>query len=588
MSENLKKEKTFSGVAASPGVSHGQVFLFLPRDLEVPLFAVDAADRGQEIERFERALIETRQQIIEVQRQIADRLGEDEARIFDAHLLVLEDSALIDETIREFDQTHRNIAWCFSRVSQRYIEAFKRIDDEYLRERASDIQDVSRRLLQNLLQASQPNISRLVKGRIIVSHDISPSDCASLEKGQVLAIVTDAGSKTSHAVIMARSVQVPAVVGLHDFTRQVENGDWVLVDGYDGQVILNPSEETLFRYGKVQKEKRNLEKRILADSHQSARTLDGVDIPLLANIEGADEAERIFRYGADGVGLFRTEFLYLNSRLYPSEDYQYQTYRKVAEAAGGRPVTIRTLDLGGDKFPHSGSLVQKEANPFLGFRAIRLCLENTSLFKDQLRAILRASHHGDIRMMYPMISGLEELQQANQLLEEVKESLRKEKIPFREDMPVGSMIEIPSAAMTSDILAKHSDFFSIGTNDLIQYLLAIDRVNDRISHLYEPTHPGVLRTIRQIINNAHEAGIKVSICGEIASDPILVPVLLGLGVDELSVVAPILPTIKYLIRQINLKDCQALTEKLLMQSDPKTIFKEAETFYKKTVSFGPV
>ncbi|MCH8475072.1 MAG: phosphoenolpyruvate--protein phosphotransferase [Opitutales bacterium] len=584
MSVENRPEKKYQGIPASGGVAHGQVYLFVPRELEVPQYEVDAAERDAEVSRFEQALLETRKQVMEVQREVSTRLGEEEASIFDAHLLVLEDTALIDETIREFDSSHRNIAWCFHTVANRYIEAFKRIDDEYLKERASDIRDVSKRLLQNLLQASQSNILGMVKERIIVAPDISPSDCASLEKGKVLGLVANTGSKTSHAVIMARSIQIPAVVGIRDFTDQVDNGDWLLIDGYDGVVVVNPSEETLFKYGKVQEEKRALEKKILERSQESATTLDGHQISLMANIEGAADVDRIFSFGADGVGLFRTEYLFLHSDRYPSENYQYEEYRKVAEAAGDRPVIIRTLDLGGDKFPESSALNTQEANPFLGFRAIRLCLENTSLFKDQLRAILRASVHGNIKMMYPMISGLDELTRANELLEEAREDLRARGEPFREDLKVGSMIEIPSAAMTADILARNCDFFSIGTNDLIQYLLAVDRVNDRISHLYEPTHPAVLRTIAHVVEKAHAEGIKVSVCGEIASDPVIVPILLGLNVDELSVVGSGVPMVKYIIRQVNIEECRTLARELLDISDPKEIFAKAEAFHRDRLS----
>ncbi len=584
MGSDIQPEQVFKGIAASPGVAHGKVYLFVPKELEIPGTPVEKGGEEREVERFEKKLMETRQQVLKLQKEVAERLGEDEARIFDAHLLVLEDRALIEETIREMRESGRNITYCFHQVAQRYIDAFAHIDDEYLRERANDIRDVSKRMLHNLVGDTQYGLARLVSERVIVARDISPSDTANIEKGRVLALITDAGSKTSHAVIMARSIQVPAVVGMRNITKLLSNGDDILVDGYDGQVVVNPSEKTLFRYGKLQEEKRSLEKKILSQIRRTTKTRDGATISLMANIEGAGEAERIRRYGAEGVGLFRTEYLFLNAPEFPSEEEQYEAYKKVAEEMAPDPVIIRTLDLGGDKFPNSLYRTDTEANPFLGLRAIRLCLENTELFKTQLRAILRASVGGNIKLMYPMISGAGELDRANGILQEARGELDQKKIAYDNSMPVGAMIEIPSAAVTADILARKCDFFSIGTNDLIQYLLAIDRINERIAHLYEPTHPAVLRMIQTIVQAAHRENIRVGLCGEIAGDPVLVPIFLGLGVDELSIVASGLPAIKYMLRNIDFADMKELTDEVLKQEDPKAIFATAEAFYKKHVS----
>ncbi|MEX2382899.1 MAG: phosphoenolpyruvate--protein phosphotransferase [Opitutales bacterium] len=579
-----QSEQILKGIAASPGVVHGRVFLLVHKELKIPENAVPKEEKTKEIERFEKALLQTRQQVIKVQHEVTEKLGEEEGRIFDAHLLVLEDRALIEETIREFDQTGKNIAFCFHTISQRYIDVFNRIDDEYLRERVADIRDVSKRLLQNLIGEPQYGLSGLAESRVVVAKDIAPSETASIEKGKVLALVTDAGSKTSHAVIMARSIQVPAVVGLHNFSKYIKAGDWVLVDGYEGLVVVNPSEKTLFQYGKLQEKKKTLEEKIFAESRHVAMTKDEQAVTLMANIEGMGEVENMIRYRADGVGLFRTEYLFLHKPTFPKEEEQFQVYKKVAEAFNPAPVIIRTLDLGGDKFPADSYFFTKEENPFLGYRAIRLCLDNIGLFKEQLRAILRASAFGNVKLMYPMISGVEELESANSVLEEVKEDLRKKGIEFDGEMEVGSMIEIPSAAITADILARKCDFFSIGTNDLIQYLLAIDRVNDRVAHLYEPTHPAVLRMIKNVVDAAHAHHIPVGICGEIAGDPLLVPILLGLGIDELSMVPSSLPAIKYMIRHITFCDMKNLSEQVLTLSDPKEILCVAERFYKERVT----
>ena len=584
MESDGKTERVLKGIAASPGVAWGKAHLFLPQEIEVPDTPVEPDGVDDEIERFEEMLMVTRQQVLKLQREVAQRLGDDEARIFDAHLLVLEDRALIEETIREVRSTGKNITFSFNRVVQRYIDAFANIDDEYLRERANDIRDVSRRMLHNLMGKAHYGLGRLVDERVIVARDISPSDTANIEKGKVLAFITDAGSKTSHAVIMARSIQVPAVVGMRNCTRLLSSGDQVLVDGYEGLVILNPSEETLFRYGKFQEEKRSLEKKILAQIGRSATTRDGVSLDLMANIEGPSEIDRLHRFGAEGVGLFRTEYLFMNAAEFPSEEEQYEAYGKVVRALAPAPVTIRTLDLGGDKFPNSAYRTDSETNPFLGLRAIRFCLEDTALFKAQLRAILRSSAHGNVRLMYPMISGVGELERANAILKEAMAELESEGLAYDKTIKVGAMIEIPSAAVTADILACKCDFFSIGTNDLIQYLLAIDRVNDRIAHLYEPTHPAVLRMIRSVIEAGHRKNLRVSLCGEIAGDPILVPLFIGLGIDELSISVSGLPAIKYLLRNVNHSDMEILTREVLDLEDPKEIFSQAEAFYQKHLS----
>ena len=573
------------GISASQGIAYGQIFVFLQSEVEIPSYQVDPDKRIDEISRFDKALLVTRQQISKIQDEVEKNLGKNEALIFDAHLLVLEDQALISETIREFETTGRNIETCFDNVSKKYIQAFSEIDDEYLRERAGDIRDVAQRVLQNLLGQAENSLSRLVERRIVVANDISPSDSASIDRGSGLAIVTDSGSRTSHAVIVARSMQVPAVVGVRDLTKRVKTGDWALVDGYDGIVILNPSEQTLFRYGKIQSQKKSFEGRLLEANRQKAVTLDGVDVVLMANIEKVEEISQVKQFYAQGVGLFRTEYIFLNSSRMPTEQEQFLAYKSVVEGVAPDSVVIRTLDLGGDKpMASNPGLFPKENNPFMGYRAIRFCLDNPEVFKEQLRAALLASHYGKAKLMYPMISGAEEMVRANAVLEECKAELRSRGQPFDESMEVGAMIEIPSAAAIIDILEKTCDFFSIGTNDLIQYMLAIDRGNDRIAHLYEPAHPAILRTLKRIIDDAHRMNIPVSVCGEMAGDPTYAALLLGMGVDSLSMAPPNVPAVKFLIRAMTMADARNLANEALSLTSPIEIFAKCQLFHRSRTS----
>lgn len=584
MPQPEKIEVTVQGIAASQGIAYGQIFVYIQSDVEVPSYQVEPERRLEEVSRFDRALVSTRQQIAKIQGEVEKNLGAQEALIFDAHLMALEDPALIGETIRVFESTGQNIETCFNQVSQRYIQAFAKFEDEYLRERASDIRDVAQRVLQNLLGQAETSLSRLADKRIVVANDVSPSDSASIDRSAAIALVTDSGSKTSHAVIVARSMKMPAVVGVRNLTKRAHNGDWAIVDGYDGVVILNPSETTLFRYGKIQEKKKSFEARLMEANRELAVTLDGVAVSLMANIEKVEEVAQVKAFAAEGVGLYRTEYLFLNSARIPTEQEQFLAYLAVAQAIAPQPVVIRTLDLGGDK-PMEGNpdLFPKENNPFMGFRAIRFCLENLEIFKDQLRAILRASACGNVRIMYPMISGSEEMVRANAVLTECMAELKSRDIAFDAKLQVGAMIEIPSAAMTADILAKECVFFSVGTNDLIQYLLAIDRVNERIAHLYEPTHPAVVRTLKHIVDEAHKRGVTVSVCGEMAGDPVFAPLLLGLGVDALSMSPAWLPSVKYMVRAMTMADARALAAEALTLTSPKEIYARCDAFYRARV-----
>lgn len=579
-----RMEVVVQGIAASQGIAYGQIFVYIQSDVEVPSYQVEPEKRIEEVARFDRALVATRQQITKIKNEVERNIGPEEAAIFDAHLMVLEDEALIGETIREFESTGRNIETCFHKVSSRYVQAFSEIDDEYLRERAGDLRDVAQRVLQNLLGQAENALNRLVDQRIVVATDISPSDSASLDRTAALALVMDSGSKTSHAVIVARSMKVPAVVGVRSLTQRVRNGDWAIVDGYDGVVILNPTESTLFRYGKIQAQKKSIEARLLEANRQPAVTLDGVPVSLQANIEKSEEVTRAKAYFADGIGLYRTEFLFLSGSRMPNEQEQFISYKAVVEGMAPQSVVIRTLDLGGDK-PMAGKadLFPKETNPFMGFRAIRFCLEYPDIFKEQLRAILRASAFGKVKIMYPMISGTEEMIRANLVLAECMAELKVRGVPFDESIEVGAMIEIPSAALTADLLAKECRFFSIGTNDLIQYMLAIDRVNDRIAHLYEPTHPAIIRTLQKVMDEAHRNQLSVSVCGEMGGDPVFAPLLLGLGADALSMSPAWIPPVKYLVRSMTMADARALAEEALGLNSAKEIYARCDAFYRARV-----
>ena len=521
---------------------------------------VSDAEVPEELKRLEQGLVDTRHQILEVQRQVTQGLGAEDATIFDAHLLILEDPTLIEEVTRRITQDKVTAAFAFQQVAEKFVRELSRIDDEYLRERATDMRDVTSRLLDNLIgQPSSMDLSKLKEPCIIISYDLSPSQTAQMNKAMVKGFATDIGSRTSHTAIMARSLRIPAVVGLHSASQELATGSYGLLDGFNGQIVINPTDQTLFEYGQLERKRFTLEEKLRDTLDKPAVTLDGTRVILSANVERPADTEAVIASGAEGVGLFRTEYLFINRETLPTEEEQFKAYREVAAALRPHPVIIRTLDLGGDKFL-SHLQVPQEMNPFLGWRAIRFCLQEREIFRVQLRAILRASVEGNVKLMYPMISCIDELTQANALLEQFKGELHCEGVAFNEELEVGVMIEIPSAALAAESLARRVKFFSLGTNDLIQYTLAVDRLNERIAHLYEPTHPAILRLIKMTAEAARHGGIWTGVCGEMAGDAILVPLLLGLGVSELSAAPAVVPQIKYLIRRLKMNEAQALAE----------------------------
>jgi phosphoenolpyruvate-protein phosphotransferase (PTS system enzyme I) len=569
------QEVRYQGVGVAPGIARGVVFVHHPEDEEPPKRSLDLSEIPDEIARFEAALIATRAQILEMQQRIAEAIGAKDASIFDAHLLVVEDRTLIDEVLRTLERDHFNIEYIFSQVANRYAQTLSDIDDPYLRERALDIHDVTRRVVRNLMGRPTKTLAALDAPQVVVAHNITPSDTATLNRQMVLGFATDIGSRTSHTAIMARSLNIPAVVGLKDVSERLQNGEHVLLDGTGGLLIVNPSDQTLWNYGELEVHLEEVEERLIELRYTESTTKDGRHVILSANIELPEDVQLVKEGGAEGIGLYRTEFFFLNKTELPDEDQQYENYRAVAAATLPHNVIIRTLDLGGDKFL-SHSHLPTEINPFLGCRAIRFCLERPDIFKAQLRAILRASAVGNVRMMYPMISGLSELRQANEVLENCKAELRSEGEPFDENLQVGIMIEVPSAVLIADALAKEVGFFSIGTNDLIQYTIAVDRINERIAHLYEPTHPAILRLIELTVQAAHANNIWVGVCGEMAGEITLTPLLLGLGVDELSASPGLVPRVKKAVQTLDTKECIRLIDQVRGLHDPTEILARCE------------
>lgn len=547
MTEARAKMRVLKGIPASGGVAIGKGFFLnrvLPRSVRS---TVGREQVDEEVAAFQRAVARSREQILAIRDGVEDASSEHH-QILSVHLALLEDSMLVEQTVRTIRENQFAADWAFNKVLQDLLETFHRIEDPYLRERGHDLRQIGHRVLENLAGRPVDSVAAIRDPVVIVAHDLSPADTAQILKSPVLGFATDVGSRTSHTAITARSLGIPAVVGVEGATEEYRSAETVIVDGEEGVVIFDPTEEAVREY----RERRKAYAQRTRDLAKFARlptvTRDGKTLLLLANIEFPEEADVALRSGAYGVGLYRTEFLFLNRKDLPSEEEHFQTYRKVAEKFVRHPVTIRTFDLGGDKFASQLELAE-EMNPAMGLRAIRFCLKEKEIFKPQLRAILRASTYGKVRMMFPMISGVGELREAMAVVEEVRGELRRRRIPYDKEMPIGIMIEIPSAAIVADLLAREVEFFSIGTNDLIQYSLAIDRVNEHVSYLYEPLHPAILRLVRRVVEAGHDAGIPVAMCGEMAGEPLYSYALLGLGLDELSMNAAAIPRVKRILRK---------------------------------------
>ena len=559
----------YKGTGASPGIALGKALVIEHSELVIEKKTIENIDK--EIQKLESAVKVSKEELTKVKEKALAELGEHEAEIFEAHLLVLEDPELIGSAISKIRDEKVNADYALNEIKEIFVAMFESMDNEYMRERAADIKDVTNRVLRHILGIKVVDLAELDEEVVLIAHDLTPSDTATMNKNMVLGFLTDIGGRTSHTAIMARTLEIAAVVGLNDITKKVKDGDYIVFNGDTGEVIVNPDEETKAKYASLKEEFEEYRKSLELLKGQASITTDGRHVELAGNIGSPNDVEGLIKNDAEGVGLYRTEFLYMDKEdSFPTEEEQYEAYKAVLEGMNNKPIVIRTLDIGGDKeLPYFE--MEAEMNPFLGYRDIRLCLDRKDIFKTQLRALYRASVHGKLRIMFPMISSLEELLDAKEVIKEVLKELDAENIAYSNDVEVGMMIEIPSAAVISDVLAKHVDFFSIGTNDLIQYTCAVDRMNQKISHLYNQFNPAVLRLIKMVIDNAHKEGKWVGMCGESAGDQRMIPILLGFGLDEFSM-SPIsiLPARK-LITSLSYADMQKFADEVLAMGTAKEI-----------------
>ncbi|HNQ35901.1 MAG TPA: phosphoenolpyruvate--protein phosphotransferase [bacterium] len=571
----------FQGIGVSPGIAIGPVYRLPDLHQKIPDHRLPPEEVEAELQRLDRALEETERELEKIRVQAAKNLGSAAAEIFNVHLLLLKDRGLKARLVRQVKEGW-NAAYAVTQVLHDYLDSFQRIDNSFLKDRRGDLEDVGKRLVRNLL-GLKIQLSDIREKVILVGYNLSPSETASLSKKDVVAFVTEVGGPTSHTAIMARSLEIPAVVGLKGIDQLFRSGAMMIVDGQAGVVILDPDERLVREYTRMRSNLREASQALESLRGKTATTRDGHRVCLGANIEMPTEDVSVLSHGADEIGLFRTEFLYLNRDDLPDEEEQFRAYRRVVEKLRPMSVTIRTLDLGGDKFS-SALGMPEEVNPFLGWRAIRFCLARPDIFRVQLRAILRASAHGKVRMMYPLISDLEEVKAARAILEEVKEGLRREGRPFDEKMPVGAMIEVPSAALAAGAIARRVDFFSLGTNDLIQYSLAVDRVNERTAHLYNPFHPSVLMLIDHVVKAARAAGIGVGLCGEMAADPATAFLLIGLGLDHLSMAPLAIPQVKQVIRLTNYREARRFARRILAMESAEQIAGEVRDNHERLLA----
>ena len=572
-----KNEMTFSGIPASPGIAFGEAFVVKVEDLPVAEGHIRAKEIDAEIEKFRDALALTERELKKLVRTLEEEIGEEHGKILDSHLMILNDELVVNETIKIIRDQKVNAAYALGLVLDKVLATFANIKDEYLKERGEDVRDVRRRVIRNLMGQRSEELTNLRKKAIVVAKTLTPSDTAGLNKKYVLAFITDAGGSTSHAAILARSQGIPAVVGLNDISKNVKPYDELIVDGSSGQVILNPTAETTKTYREAQARYHDLEKELLTLRDYPGVTLDGHQIELSANIETADEVEDVISHGARGIGLFRTEYFFITRSTLPGEEEQYRYYASVVKRMPSDPVIIRTLDVGGDKIARwVGEL--REANPFMGWRGIRLTLARRDIFKTQLRAIFRAAAHGNVKIMFPMVTVLDEVRLAKEICDEVKDDLKRKRYQIGENAEIGVMIETPSAVAIADMLAREVDFFSIGTNDLIQYALAVDRGNAKISYLYDALHPSILRLLRDTVAAAHKNKIWVGICGEMPGNIHGALLLLGLGLDEFSGASYLIPTMKKIVRSVTYDETRSLVRKALTMGTAREVRELVDRF----------
>jgi len=552
--------RMLKGISASPNIAIGKVFVY-EKELKFERRTIDEKEVDNELKRLDNAIAKSKSELVELRDETAKKIGEKEAKIFEAHLLMLDDPALITE-VKKRIRSMTNAEAAVDEVVKNFVAMFDQMVDQYMKERAIDVQDVGERIIRNLLGKEFGSLADLREQVVVIADNLTPSDTARMDKAKVVGFATNTGGVTSHVAIIAREYGIPAVVGLGDVTKHVKSGDLVILDGGNGIVIVRPDEETVNRYRSLMTDLERQRKELEKLRELPAVTLDGRRIEIAANIGEPEEVATALANGAEGVGLLRTEFLYHGRNSLPTEEDQFTAYKTIAEKMGERPVIVRTLDIGGDKPPPYLEM-PKELNPFLGWRAIRISLDLTDIFKTQLKAILRAGVYGNLKIMFPMISSVDEVRKAKKILEDAKKELMEKGVSFRKDVDVGIMVEIPSAAVIADSLAEEVDFFSIGTNDLTQYTLAVDRTNEKISHLFDELHPAVLRLIRNVIDSAHIKGIWSGMCGEMAGNPLATPILLGLGLDEFSMSSMSIPEVKRIIRSASVAETRELAKKAL-------------------------
>ena len=571
MSNNLK------GIGASAGIAIAKAYRLEEPELNIE--KKNVADKEAEKQRFEQAITQSKSELEKIKDHANRELGADKAEIFAAHLLVLSDPELLNPVIEKVNTEGINAEYAMKETADMFVNMFETMDNEYMKERAADIRDVTKRVIAHLLGVQIPNPSLISEEVVIISEDLTPSDTAQLNRQYVKGFTTDIGGRTSHSAIMARSMEIPAVVGTKHATSTIENGVMVIVDGLDGDVIIDPSAEVIAQYEekKAKYEVQKTEWAKLVD--EPTVTKEGKHVELAANIGTPEDVKGVLENGGEAVGLYRTEFLYMGRDQLPTEEEQYDAYKTVLERMEGKPVVVRTLDIGGDKeLPYLN--LPKEMNPFLGFRAIRLCLEEQDIFRTQLRALLRASSHGNLKIMFPMIATVSEFREAKAILLEEKEKLVANGVKVSDSIEIGIMVEIPSTAVMADTFAKEVDFFSIGTNDLIQYTMAADRMNERVSYLYQPYNPAILRLVSMVIEAAHKEGKWAGMCGEMAGDPIAIPLLLGLGLDEFSMSATSILPARTQIKQLSKEEAQSVKEKVLaMSTNEEVVAFVKETFH---------
>ena len=566
-------EKAFKGIGVTRGIVIGEVALLERHRMALSQRRITAGQMHAELRRFEEAIEKSKAQLEEVKQRIVERGLAQHSYILDVHLKLMDDRMLRDETIKTITEQLVNTEWALKKTLEKIAEAFDAIEDEYFKGRKEDVKHVVDRILHNLVEGETSAIEEIEENMIVVAHDLSPADTIQLNLQRVIGFVTDIGGKTSHTAIVSRSLEIPAVVGLEDITAYVSGGETIIIDGTEGEVIVDPSPATIKLYHVKQQQYRYFERELLKYAPLRAETQDGYHLTVQANIELIDEIPSVIQYGAEGVGLYRTEYLYLNRKEH------FAVYKRLAEEGAPYSATIRTLDLGGDKFASYIELAE-EMNPAMGLRAIRFCLREPEVFKTQLRGILRASTYGKIKILLPMISGVEELREVKGILKDAKDELKGRKIAFDPEIPLGVMIEVPSAVVIADILAREADFFSIGTNDLIQYSLAIDRVNEHVSYLYEPLHPAIVRNIKRVVDTARAEGIEVGICGEMAADPLYTLIFLGLGLDVLSMHPIAVPGIKKVLRRCTRTEGEAVLKEVLQF----TTAKDTELFIRQKMA----